>query len=348
MPAPDVQYCLDSMMELHEIPGNAYVYLMDIRENVNKWFDNINSNMANACIEDYDNWRNTASRENKAYVSAQALEHSKFQLHDVTLAMTWDVLEKTNNRIPYKKEIKEFGFSGKTQTRFLNNFDYIVRYAIQDLKGLTYADVQGFSNKIHENRRKNFEYNDRPVKQLRKDTKFIKKVAAKSVSLAEQFLGKETTRIFLGNDYIDIIGKDFKFKVRKQSNLFDYNHLEIKIHDKISDDYLCNLCFYYDNTPIADQLVALMLDIQAGNEDKVMSVGNCFKVSNVGAEHKLLKNYYTPPKKPDHPSEWPFPKTPDCFDQVRNLCKQVLHNKLRNKYNKFISFDQRLALGIQS
>jgi hypothetical protein len=51
---------------------------------------------------------------------------------------------------------------------------------------------------------------------------------------------------------------------------------------------LANICVYFDKTPALDQVAALALHLDAGEENAIIDTGNLFNVTPAGAEHALV------------------------------------------------------------
>ena len=51
---------------------------------------------------------------------------------------------------------------------------------------------------------------------------------------------------------------------------------------------LADLCVYHENTPALDQLTALSLAMQAGEEDEILKTANLSRVTDAGRAHPLI------------------------------------------------------------
>lgn len=94
-------------------------------------------------------------------------------------------------------------------------------------------------------------------------------------------------RVFLGGNSIEVCHPDsiFKFLLsKKQSNLIERTitpghstpyHLELYTK---TDVHVANLCVYMENTPVLDQILALSMFIQTGEENHILETANWSQV----------------------------------------------------------------------
>lgn len=379
MPVPcDIQYCLDGMSELHEISGDIYGYFSDFKENaINWWDENDSGRMSELIIADYSKWRKTAPLIEKAFLSYEGICQLKHQSHDLVLALANHSIE--NNPNPTKKEIASLLSSEteKTCVRFKKNLKRIITNAKEDFKNITILDIQDFIEAQEAKRRAFYAAEFNPTAILgpeedwvegNKKTKLYvipkeeRKIMTKSIKLLTDLFGKETAKIFLGREHVDVSGKKFNFKIKKKGSLSQtgWSALDIELYDK-ADVKLCNLCFYYDNMPPADQLIALMLDVQAGNEDIVVKTGNCFKVTADGSNNSDLAEIKSNPLLLKNQGNFPimenqllnpeifngffplgFPTIPKNFKIIEKRAQSVVSEYLKKNMKDLLHFDQKL------
>lgn len=371
MAAPDIQYCLDSMVELHLLSGDVYTYLMYFKDNLTNWFDNNQEHELLAQIE-YNEWRKSTTQVKRAYTTFQGVNTLKNQAYDVCKEITHDAWKLANRCMPSNKQIIECMYDGKLQKRYMNNFNNIFKNAKADFKNISESDFDNLNKEIYEVQRKRymieFGYDDsirKPIKRNVQVNKNKRKIITKSVNTLQNFLPAEDTKLFLGNNFVSITGQYFTFKVKKKSSLSNtgWNTLDINIHDKQSDEYLCKICFYYENMPTADQLTSLILDVNAGNEDKVIRTGNIFQITEKAKSHPtLLKFNDNNPKLLSNTNDFPRMEEvllgdvnmndffgeiydlPDNFDEIYAKVRRVFFNRMGKRLALFSGFSRRLAL----
>lgn len=364
---PDIQYCLDSMIELDIISGDIYEYYFEFKENLINWFDTSNGGFEKY-LDDYNGWRQKAPAIERAYCSKHGWEYIKQNSNNTVLAMSWDIVEKYK-KLPSVVTIKKHIWEGQTQQKYMSNFHNILNNSIVDFVGITKNDLNEYSEELREKRRLEYEelneafrnqqfdfiesYEDRITVKKHTEIKKTKTMIKKSVSLMEQFFGKENTSIFISGNHVEVTGKKFAYHLSKNYglNVLGHSGLTIAIHDKKTGEYLSKLCFYYDKMPVADQAVAFMLDIQSGNEDEILNIGNCYALSEEGRSHKILKNYFPSQSVGEFNNrflDFGLPPTPDYFNELKDICKNILINRLHNSMKPILKFDDQLALTFTS
>ncbi len=117
-----------------------------------------------------------------------------------------------------------------------------------------------------------------------KEISFAKKVIKKGVKTLGRFISNDDIKLFQSDDGFVVEGKLFNYCLRKsycgivshtlnpamKSIPFD---LIVMNKDNV---VLANLCAYFENTPIIDQVIATVLHIQSGNEEALLKGGNLF------------------------------------------------------------------------
>ena len=108
-----------------------------------------------------------------------------------------------------------------------------------------------------------------------------RKVLRRSSEFLRKLIGKEQTTLFIGGNEVKVEGERFIFSV-KVNYIYSTSHgaLDIRVLEKNSGDYLCNLCWYVSKTPAIDQMAAMILAVQTGDEESIIEIGNAFAVQN--------------------------------------------------------------------
>lgn len=123
-------------------------------------------------------------------------------------------------------------------------------------------------------------------KLLTKQTKKKqRKVLRRSSEFLRKLMGKDRTTLFIGGKEVTVEGERFIFSVKvNQIHGMHHGALDIRILEKTSGDYLCNLCWYVEKTPALDQMAAIIMAVQTGDEDTIIKIGNAFSVQNKAVE----------------------------------------------------------------
>lgn len=129
----------------------------------------------------------------------------------------------------------------------------------------------------------------RPKWKRPKTIKNRRKVALRSVRMAEAVLGTESTRAFMRGNLI-IPGRDIDFKVKPRGSVARAGHgaMEVAVLEKEKGLELASLCLYYKNTPAIEQAVSLSLEVQAGDEMEVLKTANITSVTPHGVDHPVI------------------------------------------------------------
>lgn len=197
--------------------------------------------------------------------------------------------------------------------------------------------------------------------EQRRRRKQERKAASRSAAFLNRIMGKQQTTMFLGGDRIEVEGSRFVFSVKKK-NLFSTSHgaLSIVVHEKKTRERLFDLCWYVDKTPAIDQIAAMSLAVQAGDEDEIIRVGNAFSTDR-GAVlrhadlHDVIKVTHPDPtlddllidgpvifdnprfRSPLNDEEW------DALDDRTTRSTPGTYSTLRNTPHLYTDFSKRVA-----
>lgn len=117
-----------------------------------------------------------------------------------------------------------------------------------------------------------------------------RKVLKRSMRAAEAFVPKETVHAFIRNEEITVTGNNLILKATKTANLFSKGHgaFSVSVHTK-EDVFLARLCVYFENTPVLDQLIGMVLFVFSGCEEEFVRSGNVINLSEAGRKHPLFE-----------------------------------------------------------
>ena len=117
-----------------------------------------------------------------------------------------------------------------------------------------------------------------------------RKVAVRSAIFAAGLLGVETVSAFASGRTVHLTGQEAVLQIAKRGSIYAGGHsaLEIALLDT-KREKLADLCLYVENTPAFDQLAALALAMEAGEERELIATANLTKIAPAGVDHPLLK-----------------------------------------------------------
>lgn len=145
----------------------------------------------------------------------------------------------------------------------------------------------------------------------------------KATQLFEQFGKQETLQLFISGAEVSLSYPDspLKFVVRsseaspgwlEQRTVKTYSHTPYDLLVLTKEDvYLSRLCVFFPDTPVLDQLFALSMFVESGEEERILTTANWFGAEKLSEEHKALlvasypdlkKKFYPDTKAPN--GEW--------------------------------------------
>lgn len=125
-----------------------------------------------------------------------------------------------------------------------------------------------------------------PRRQRRKTRAVIKRAAATAIEL----IGQDAVREFSSGRAVRLKGRTIDLEVGRMGSSAQAGHAAVAccLVDPDSGRHLANICVYHPETPALDQLVAMALAMQAGEEAEIVTTGNLSQVSSLGLQHPLI------------------------------------------------------------
>lgn len=126
----------------------------------------------------------------------------------------------------------------------------------------------------------------------------------RSVKRAARFaagvVGARQVGAFSRGDAVMLRGAAVNIEVTRRRSIASAGHgaVDVRLLDP-NGVGLANLCVYFEKTPALDQLAALALHVQAGEETAVIDAGNLFNVTADGANHPLIAERLAAKTVPD-------------------------------------------------
>lgn len=130
------------------------------------------------------------------------------------------------------------------------------------------------------------------IKLSRKDRAIrrqSRKIAVRSALFAAGLIGASSVNAFVSGRPVYIDGHEAVFEVsrRYSVHLKGMGAIDINLMDK-DRTKLAGLCLYVEGTPALDQLSALALAVQSGEEREMIATANLLNITPDGAGHALL------------------------------------------------------------
>jgi hypothetical protein len=117
-----------------------------------------------------------------------------------------------------------------------------------------------------------------------------RKVLKRSLRAAEAFVPAETVTAFLNKKEVTVTGKNLVLKAIRTGKLTSKGHGAFSVSVCTKDSvFLARLCVYFDNTPVLDQLIGMVLFVLSGCEEEFIRKGNVVYLSSEGSKHPLFE-----------------------------------------------------------
>lgn len=331
---PDIQYCMDHDMWTSDISGDVYVYCGEYHENFVDWFDNtdVPFNLKNLEMKRFlDEWRKTASLQQKVFLSIHGIKSIYGMKHEYVLELK-DLGAKLSNlqckkqfpKLVYSDSLHFNGILNQVSSRAREDFAGLSR---QDLIELFLAEeeiIETKYKKIEEIVREHaWKLSDDKIKEIEDKNK---KTIDKASELLTSFIGQEDTELFLGKNHISITGNLYDYRIAPNNLFSDHSGLDIEILCRKTKQKLSNLCFYYEGINAVDQAMAFVLDVKNGNEKLILETGNPFNQNKDVANNPFVKE---------------TPKNEDLGRIFLSSYEQKKYGNLKNysaRMDKLISF----------
>jgi hypothetical protein len=114
--------------------------------------------------------------------------------------------------------------------------------------------------------------------------KYTKKSIKKAIKLFKNLFNNNNIELFISGSGFEITGERFNYFVKKNNTSLLYHtsnpisvHIPYRLQILNKDSvFLCEACIVFEETPIIDQIIALTLHIQSGNEEGFLEKANFF------------------------------------------------------------------------
>jgi hypothetical protein len=150
----------------------------------------------------------------------------------------------------------------------------------------------------------------RPIKNakafIRREQKHARSIMKRSMKFLSALIGDDATRMFVSGDRIRIEGQHCVYEIHRTGRMaYEHGGSGLKVFTKDEDIHLCDICIYTPNVPIFDHVAGIVMHIKAGEEDKILEIGNPYNLSEAAKQQEWLVPYLPKPRVPQPPVEQP-------------------------------------------
>jgi hypothetical protein len=299
-------YSLDCGVAGGDLTADVHAYLTLFDTDLVGWYDSLSNRdffprFRAESRQRYAGWRSTASFEDRAALTWIGLSEVPALIKDSarhTLSSAIKLCGPTLQQVLGR--LSDDLFIATHATPFVPSFHEIVMRARDDIRMMgssDFAECRSLLPDMYERIR--IRRNQQPQDMLgrknvaglaepRRIRKARRRPLVKASELLSRIAGRETASSFIGGDDVIVTGKLFNFRVRKGvlgSNGHGAMNLTVTDKDNIE---LVDLCFYFEDMPGPDQLAALILHVQAGNEDQILKTANTIRTYDAGRTNSAL------------------------------------------------------------
>ncbi|MCW2195130.1 hypothetical protein AB7M45_007901 [Bradyrhizobium elkanii] len=117
-----------------------------------------------------------------------------------------------------------------------------------------------------------------------------RRAVRRAASFCAGLLGPAKVGAFARGEAITFAGRDVSIEVARARSIATVGHgaLEVKLCAQ-DGTRLANVCVFFDKTPALDQLAAIAMHVEAGDESAIIQTGNLFNVTAAGSEHPVVR-----------------------------------------------------------
>lgn len=327
MPAPDIQYFLDASLECTHIAPDVHAYMMHLCPEVDSVVDRYDGgrgrgasfarhwfrlqDMGRYCEEHFLDWRRD-NRELSRGTSYVAFDQIPFQIrHTVEnhAALLVDTGFERLSALALLRSEQHFGLSNDIAV-----MRRACRRAYHDLEGYrpeAVAHAKGRHDEIYEPLRaltaealaeyqKRLAAREAPAALTaarvyqQAQSRRLRNAVKRSKEFTRRLLGKQTTRLLLRGNGIQIQGElgCYEIKLENPAMLTTaHGGARLTVLTREGDIELCRLCIYTPGVPILDHVSSIVMHIRAGEEEQILKVGNPFSVKDAAYEQDWLRPY---------------------------------------------------------
>lgn len=306
--APDIQYCIDSLMEFKTLPPDVYAWLIWFNEDTNGLIDSYDnsretldqtiSGQAIWLEEKYIEWQKTAPVEHVAFCLAYAVfNRPKNIRHELRELVGQLAIPESSFVRDMPRAIKKNGIhiynpydELKRNERYFSFWDRIER----QWNEFEHKDMIREFKITHEYKRSTQTPSQVqiPVPKKTEIKKETKKALKRSAKLFETYAGDGSTGLFLSGEEIRITGKKYIFVLKKTSSVtMSHGACSTTVLDATTGNFIAKICVYSPNVTVFDHMVSIIFHCKAGMEDLIIKESNvmtCADYSKLPEEKRVV------------------------------------------------------------
>lgn len=327
MPAPDVQYFLDSALEVGHITLDTHHHFMRVSARSNAVVDSYQEppggfarhwnrliDMGLHVENEYIRFRR-GNRDQARVSSAHAARyHANFVAKHAHDMASW-MVDKGHTRLSDLASSiadREMGLSNmrgslrRATTRILADLSDRTPEQLRDLIDQE-ERVRAEVAEIDDIMRAMGGREDIDVKTamrfLAQQRKEQRKVIKRSVKLFERLMGGDTTRLFVGGDRLRIEGRHAIYELKRTAAIHvSHGGARLSVFTKQDDIHLCDLCIFTPNVPLLDHVASIVMHIRADQEEDILKIGNAYNLDDRAYDHDWLVPFL-PVRKNEFPAD---------------------------------------------
>ena len=334
--SPESQYIIDCMTTLCEITVDVAEFVYYARVDIDGLVDD-NANIRNSVVDSYRSWRPKADINEQAYISLRGILDTEMQFDEIATYVTDKMInayrisngKKSSGGFPqnnlyiekesdmYKEENvayllernKEQEWIGMLGTMFNDFCDVKSKLDIKQFLKWEKNRIEKIANRITSidvndiNPRFQKDYQKKQLIALKQG----KKVLKKGIKTFTNLFGQEDIKAFISGEDFTIEGELYNYRVSKKYDLIQYSintqmgHIPYRLQLLTKENViLADGCIIFENTPVIDQLIAMMLHIKNGNEEEILKKTNFFNTQDAYYAEKYITDLKGVKKKPDY------------------------------------------------
>ena len=205
------------------------------------------------------------------------------------LPLDYRILKKARRKLYSRKWIKRYIKNNKENAN-LKRLVHTIMTRMADVPLHLIRDDREIAEMLDHDLRTIFRRDSVVCKSSKGAIMEQKKVLKRSLKAAETFVSKETVKAFIDNKEISVEGKNLVLKATRTAQLSSNGHgaFSVSVHTK-DDVFLARLCVYFEDTPVLDQLIGMVLFVSSGCEEEFIKRANVLALSEAGRMHPLFE-----------------------------------------------------------
>lgn len=285
------------------------------------------SNLEQGVISSYDNWIKTAPKNDKLFTSLTGVLESELQIKEISNQIidnivceyTSDIFESgvcISSEEDLVKPENVLYFLENNSQQWLELFKQQYRVFVDSSSNINISEFVEWDRervllmkeereRIQEQFRIDYESGNFDRNSTKRQTtnvkenkmnKMAKKVVRRGVEKFSQLFGSKDIKAFITGDDFVVEGELYNYRVSKTFGILEHSarpttgHIPYKLQFLTKDNIvLAEGCVIFEDTPVIDQLIALMLHVKNNNEDEILRNTNFSNITEAYHSDALLQ-----------------------------------------------------------